>query len=126
MGIIIVAEDDFIVSEYLSGILKEKGYSVIAVANADDAIAMFEHRNDVRMLITDINMPGPMNGLNLAATVRERWPFLKIIITTGRERPKIEEVPEGSLYLRKPYTPGFSRTSTAEPRPLSERPNWST
>jgi CheY-like chemotaxis protein len=105
MGIIIVAEDDFIVSEYLSGILKEKGYSVIAVANADDAIAMFEHRNDVRMLITDINMPGPMNGLNLAATVRERWPFIKIIITKGRERPKIEEVPEGSLYLRKPYTP---------------------
>jgi CheY-like chemotaxis protein len=40
MNIIIVAEDDFIMSEYLSGILAEKGYSVIAVANADDAIAM--------------------------------------------------------------------------------------
>jgi CheY-like chemotaxis protein len=56
MSIIIVAEDDFIMSEYLSGILTEKGYSVIAVANADDAIAMFEHRDDVRMLITDINI----------------------------------------------------------------------
>jgi two-component system, response regulator PdtaR len=106
MGIIIVAEDDFIMSEYLSGILIEKGYSVIAVANADDAIAMLETRNDVRMLITDINMPGSLNGLNLAATVRDRWPQIKIIITTGRDRPKIEEVPEGSLYLRKPYTPG--------------------
>jgi two-component system, response regulator PdtaR len=93
-------------SEYLSGILTEKGYAVAAVANADDAIAMFEHRNDVRMFITDINMPGPMNGLNLAASVRERWPLIKIIITTGQARPKIEEVPEGSLYLRKPYTPG--------------------
>jgi two-component system, response regulator PdtaR len=58
------------------------------------------------MLITDINMPGPLNGLNLAATVRERWPKIKIIITTGQQRPKIEEVPAGSLYLRKPYTPG--------------------
>jgi CheY-like chemotaxis protein len=106
MGIIIVAEDDFIMSEYLSGILTEKGYSVIAVANANDAIAMFEHRDDVRMLISDINMPGSINGLNLAATVRERWPHIKIIITTGQARPKIEEVPEGSLYLRKPYTPG--------------------
>jgi two-component system, response regulator PdtaR len=106
MGIIIVAEDDFIMSEYLSGILTEKGYSVIAVANANDAIAMFEHRDDVRMLISDINMPGSINGLNLAATVRERWPQIKIIITTGQARPKIEEVPEGSLYLRKPYTPG--------------------
>ncbi len=106
MSIIIVAEDDFIMSEYLSGILTEKGYSVIAVANADDAIAMFEHRDDVQLLITDINMPGPLNGLNLAATVRERWPKIKIIITTGQQRPKIEEVPAGSLYLRKPYTPG--------------------
>ena len=106
MSIIIVAEDDFIMSEYLSGILGEKGYSVIAVANADDAIAMFDYRDDVRMLITDIGMPGPINGLNLAATVRDRWPLVKIIITTGRELPKIEEVPAGSLYLRKPYTPG--------------------
>jgi two-component system, response regulator PdtaR len=106
MSIIIVAEDEFIVSEYLSAILTEKGYSVIAVANAEDAIATLETRNDVRMLITDINMPGPMNGLNLAATVRDRWPLTKIIITTGRERPKIEQVPAGSLYLRKPYTPG--------------------
>ena len=106
MSIIIVAEDDFIMSEYLSGILAEKGYSVIAVANADDAIAMFEYRDDVRMLITDIDMPGPLNGLNLAATVRDRWPKIKIIITTGKQRPKIEEVPAGSLYLRKPYTPG--------------------
>jgi two-component system, response regulator PdtaR len=42
----------------------------------------------------------------LAATVRERWPQIKIIITTGQARPKIEEVPPGSLYLKKPYTPG--------------------
>jgi CheY-like chemotaxis protein len=106
MGIIIVVEDEFITSEYLSGILTDKGYSVIAVANADNAIEMLETRDDVRMLITDINMPGAINGLNLAATVRDRWPLIKIIITTGRERPKIEEVPAGSLYLRKPYTPG--------------------
>jgi len=106
MGIIVIVEDELITGEYLSDILTEKGYSVIAVANADEAIAMLETRSDVRMLITDINMPGPMNGLNLAATVRERWPKIKIIITTGAQRPKIEEVPTGSLYLKKPYTPG--------------------
>jgi DNA-binding response OmpR family regulator len=106
MGIIVVVEDDLIISEYLSGILTDKGYSVITAANADDAIATLETRNDVRMLITDINMPGPMNGLTLAATVRDRWPQIKIIITTGRERPKIEQVPSGSLYLKKPFTPG--------------------
>jgi CheY-like chemotaxis protein len=63
----------------LSGILTDKGYSVIAVANADNAIEMLETRDDVRMLITDINMPGAINGLNLAATVRDRWPLIKII-----------------------------------------------
>ena len=78
---------------------------------ADNAIEMLETRDDVRMLITDINMPGAINGLNLAATVRDRWPLIKIIITTGRERPKIEEVPAGSLYLRKPYTPGSVRAA---------------
>ena len=50
MGIIIVVEDEFITSEYLSGILTDKGYSVIAVANADNAIEMLETRDDVRML----------------------------------------------------------------------------
>jgi CheY-like chemotaxis protein len=105
MSIIIVVEDELIVGEYLSDILTGKGYSVVAAANAESAIAILENRDDVRGLITDINMPG-MNGLDLAATVRERWPGIKIIITTGQQRPKIEEVPEGSLYLRKPYTPG--------------------
>jgi two-component system, response regulator PdtaR len=105
MSIIIVVEDELIVGEYLSDILTEKGYLVVAAANAESAIAILENRDDVRGLITDINMPG-MNGLDLAATVRERWPGIKIIVTTGQQRPKIEEVPEGSLYLRKPYTPG--------------------
>jgi two-component system, response regulator PdtaR len=107
MGIIVIVEDELITGEYLSDILTEKGYSVAAVANADEAIAMLETRDDVRMLITDINMPaGSINGLNLAATVRERWPQIKIIITTGRERPKIDQVPSRSLYLKKPFTPG--------------------
>ena len=106
MGTIVVVEDDLIISEYLCGILTDKGYSVVDAANADEAIPILEARNDVRMLITDINMPGPMDGLTLAATVRERWPKIKIIITTGKERPKIDQVPSGSLYLKKPFTPG--------------------
>jgi two-component system, response regulator PdtaR len=105
MSVILTVEDEFLVSEYLSRILKDEGYSVISVLSADEAIAVLESRNDIRLIITDINMPGTMNGLKLAAAVRGRWPPIRIIIATGLRPPTKDQMPTGSLLLQKPYTP---------------------
>ena len=105
MSVILTVEDEFLVREYLSGILEEAGYSIISVQDADEAIAVLESRNDVRLIITDINMPGTVDGLKLAAAVRGRWPPIKIIITTGLRPPTKDEMLTGSLLLQKPYNP---------------------
>ena len=103
MAAILTVEDEFLVREYLSALLEGSGYEVIAATNADEAIAILESRNDIRILITDINMPGSMDGLKLARSVRGRWPPIRIIIATGKGRPRDDEMPDDSLFLTKPY-----------------------
>jgi two-component system, response regulator PdtaR len=74
------------------------------VAHAAEAIVVLEHRDDVHLVVTDINLPGDSNGLQLAALVRDRWPSINIIIVTGYGAPKGEEIPSGSLFVPKPYS----------------------
>jgi CheY-like chemotaxis protein len=103
--IILTVEDEVLVSEFLGDLLRDEGYCVIATQNADEAIAVLEARSDIRVVITDINMPGSMDGLKLAAAVRHRWPPIKIIVATGRAPPPQDELPSECVFLSKPYVP---------------------
>lgn len=105
MTVILTVEDEFLIGEYLGHVLEEAGHDVISTSNADEAIAVLESRNDIRVIITDINIPGSMNGLKLAAAVRGRWPPIKIIVATGKDRPDKDQMPEQSQFLAKPYVP---------------------
>ena len=89
MATILVVEDDILLSLDTSDALKDAGYDVIAAANADEAIKVLETRNDIRTIFTDINMPGSMDGLKLAAAVRDRWPPVHIIVTSGMRAAKL-------------------------------------
>ena len=103
--VILIVEDELLVGEYLNTVLTDFGYEVIAAADADEAIAVLETRDDIRIMITDVNMPGSMDGLRLAAAVRKRWPPIKIIVSTGKDRPADHQMPEHSQFLAKPYSP---------------------
>jgi CheY-like chemotaxis protein len=105
MTVILTVEDELLIGDYLGSVLEEAGYEVIATANADEAIAVLETRNDIRILITDIDMPGSMDGLKLAAAVRGRWPPIKIIIATGKGKPGSDQMPALSQFVPKPYIP---------------------
>jgi CheY-like chemotaxis protein len=78
---------------------------VIEAADADEAIAILVARLDIRILFTDIDMPGNMDGLRLAAAVRNRWPPVKILVTSGHHQVKAEQLPSEALFFRKPYNP---------------------
>jgi two-component system, response regulator PdtaR len=101
--VILTVEDDVFVGAQLEALLSDLGYIVISTANADEAIMVLESRNDISVIVTDINMPGSMDGLKLAAAVRDRWPPIKIIVTTGRKRPEADQMPSGSVFVPKPY-----------------------
>ena len=105
MTVILTVEDQFLTSEYLGRILEDAGYEVVSTSNADEAIAVLKVRNDIRIVITDIQLPGSMDGLKFAAAVRGRWPAIKFIVTTGRRRPGDDQIPEQSRFVPKPYLP---------------------
>jgi two-component system, response regulator PdtaR len=81
--------------------LQRAGHKVVSAYSADEAIEALEQRNDIRLIFTDIDMPGSMDGLKLAAAVRDRWPPIQIIITSGRH-PEAA-MPDGARFLPKPY-----------------------
>jgi len=87
-----------------ASLVEDAGFETVEAANADQAIKILEARNDIRVVFTDINMPGPMDGLKLAAAVRDRWPPIEIIVTTGRRTPDANALSERARFLTKPYS----------------------
>ena len=90
---ILTVEDEFLISEYLRAILEGGGHRVVATFDADEAIEVLERVRDIQLVITDINMPGSMDGLRLAAAIRDRWPPIHLIVVTGFAPPNRYELP---------------------------------
>lgn len=101
MPTVLVVEDETLIRELVSDELAAAGFDVVQVGNAERAIAVLEAREDIHLVFTDIDMPGSMDGLKLAAAVRDRWPPVHIIITSGKRRPMT--IPANALFIPKPY-----------------------
>jgi two-component system, response regulator PdtaR len=103
--IVLVVEDDFLLRMDAVDIVRNAGFEAIEAANADQAIAIIEADPDIHIVFTDVQMPGTMDGLRLARFIRDRWPPIKIVATSGRLRVAEEDMPKGSIFVPKPYTP---------------------
>jgi CheY-like chemotaxis protein len=102
IGVLIV-EDEFLIRMNAVDSMERAGFKVYEASNADEAIRILERHHDIRVVFTDINMPGSMDGLKLAHYVRGRWPPIKLILTSGHPLPAGEAFPEGAGYCTKPY-----------------------
>jgi two-component system, response regulator PdtaR len=100
---ILIVEDELLIRMDAVTFLVEAGFTVDEAGNADEAIALLELRDDIRVVFTDINMPGSMDGLKLAHYVRGRWPPVHLIVTSGQERPSSADMPSGCGFVSKPY-----------------------
>jgi CheY-like chemotaxis protein len=100
---VLIVEDESLVRIGAVNIIEDPGFEVIEAASADEAMRILEFRSDVRVVFTDIHMPGSMDGLKLAHAVRNRWPPIKIIVTSGRELIAEQDLPEGGRFFAKPY-----------------------
>jgi CheY-like chemotaxis protein len=104
VAIVLVVEDDSIIRMDIVDCLEEAGFAVLEAADADQAIQILEQRNDIRLVFTDVDMPGSMDGLKLAAAVRDRWPPVAIIVASGHVLPQPSQIPEGGRFFQKPYS----------------------
>ena len=102
MPTVLVVEDESLIRFVIVEDLNDAGYSTVEASNADEAIAILEARPDIHLVFTDVDMPGSMDGSKLAAAVRDRWPPIHIMITSGKGMPSI--MPERALFMPKPYT----------------------
>jgi two-component system, response regulator PdtaR len=100
---VLVVEDESLVRMETVDFLVEEGFSVLQAHNADAAILILEKHAEIRLIFTDIHMPGSMDGLKLAHYVRRRWPPVRIILTSGKRDLVEEEMPVDSLFMTKPY-----------------------
>ena len=101
--IVLVVEDDPLLRMMAADLVERAGFEVVEAEDADEAVRILETRTDIRIVFTDIDMPGSMNGMLLAAAVRDRWPPIDIIITSGHVRAGEIVLPERSVFFAKPY-----------------------
>jgi CheY-like chemotaxis protein len=101
---ILVVEDEFLIRLDLVLGVEDAGYRAKEAASADEAIRVLENDPNICVVITDINMPGTMDGIALAHYVRERWPPTVIVISSAYLPERLLDAPHGSMQLPKPYT----------------------
>jgi len=99
---VLVVEDEMILRMRAVDIVEDAGFNSVEAVNSEDALAILEARSDIDLLFTDIQMPGPMNGLKLAHAVHERWPSIKIILVSGQVTPTEGNRPPDSRFFGKP------------------------
>src|SRR5277367_4154681 len=99
---VLVVEDEMMLRMRAVDIVEEAGFTAVEAVNADDALTILESRSDIKLLFTDIQMPGTMDGLKLAYAVHERWPLIKIILVSGQLKLTDDDKPADSRFFGKP------------------------
>lgn len=103
---VLVVEDEPMIRMNGVDLLEDQGYRVLEAASADEAIALLEQAPDVRLLFSDIDMPGSMNGVELAELVHRRWPGIRLLLTSGQQKVSGDDMPQDGRFLAKPYSRG--------------------
>ena len=100
---VLIVEDEPLIRMGTVYLIEDAGFEVYEAGSADAAIALLELHKEIRLIFTDVDMPGSMDGLNLAHYVRGRWPPVKIMVTSGHVKVDEEHLPAGALFIPKPY-----------------------
>lgn len=103
--IVLVVEDEPLLRMGIVDHLEDEGFTVLEASNADQAVEILVNNLDIQILFTDVDMPGGMDGLKLAAAVRDRWLPIKIVVTSGHREVNVADLPVEAQFFSKPYNP---------------------
>lgn len=101
--VVLVVEDEQLLRMSILAELEDEGFIAYEAAHAAEAISVIERHPEIQLVFTDVDMPGTMDGMILAQFVRDRWPPIKIIVTSGFRAPDALRLPQGVPFMRKPY-----------------------
>lgn len=103
---VLLVEDETLIRMLGVDMLEEEGFLVIEANGADAAMTILGEQAGIDLLFSDVDMPGTMDGLELARIVHQRWPAVHILLTSGHHRLNETGLPDGGRFLRKPWTQG--------------------
>ena len=102
--LILVAEDEPVIRMNAVSTLRDVGFDVVEAHDAEEALLVLETRAiGVRILFTDIQMNGEIDGLALSRIVRDRWPHISILVASGFSVQMDAEIPLRGRFMAKPY-----------------------
>jgi two-component system, response regulator PdtaR len=102
-NVVLVVEDEPLVRAVAVDVLEEAGFDVLEAPTADYALLVLEKRQDIRVLLTDVDMPGSLNGFQLARIVQDHFHRVRVIVVSGRSRPGPSDLAPDAVFIAKPY-----------------------
>ncbi len=103
---VVLVEDEFLVRDLTVCELEENGYRVVEFDTADAALPYLRlHGGEIFAVVTDVQMPGTLNGLQLADIVSHIWPDVRVLVTSGGPLVDPGRLPPCAKFLRKPWRP---------------------
>jgi CheY-like chemotaxis protein len=101
--VVLIVEDEPLLRLMAEELIEDGGFDVVSVPDAASAVQILETRLDIRIVFTDIDMPGGMDGIRLAALIRDRWPPIEIVVTSSHVNIADHEMPARGVFVSKPY-----------------------
>ena len=101
--VVLIVEDEPLLRMHAASLIEDAGFDTLEASSAEEAIEFLETRLDIRIVFTDIDLPGEMNGIRLAAAIRDRWPPVELVLTSGQVKVADKDIQTRGHFLPKPY-----------------------
>jgi CheY-like chemotaxis protein len=102
--IALVVDDEPLILMDTCDLITDAGFYVIEANTADEAFAFLNDHSSLQLVLTDIQMPGSMDGIQLAREIADRWPHIKIIVASGAVKPAEGVLPASATFMSKPIS----------------------
>jgi CheY-like chemotaxis protein len=100
---VLIVDDEPLIRAYARDIVEEAGYAATEAKNATEALhVLAEVRVDV--VVTDIELGGGPNGLELTEVIRQKWPKIALVVMSGQVLPPTGTLPDGAAFVTKPFS----------------------
>lgn len=101
----LAVDDDAIILMHACDILERAGFDFLEASTGDEAKRLLhDHAEHVMLLFSDVEMPGETDGFALAHHVAQHWPWIEVVIASGRVKPGPDDMPGRATFIPKPFT----------------------